>query len=112
MNKLNSSINKIRSDFKKLREQGYWFAAKRFGWGFTPITWQGWVSILLYILLVVKLAAKAAAFEEVPHSTIDTIIYFILPFAFLTALLIFVCYKKGQKPHWNWGVQFDEKDEE
>lgn len=25
---------------------GYWFAQKRYGWGFVPATWQGWALIL------------------------------------------------------------------
>ena len=28
----------------------YWFPAKRYGWGWGfPTTWQGWVTILLYV---------------------------------------------------------------
>ena len=29
----------------KVRE-GYWFAPKRFGYGATPVTWQGWAMTL------------------------------------------------------------------
>ncbi|WP_447728402.1 hypothetical protein [Sphingomonas koreensis] len=32
--------------------QGYWFAQKRFGYGAVPVTWQGWLSTLIYLALV------------------------------------------------------------
>ncbi|WP_431468873.1 hypothetical protein [Sphingosinithalassobacter sp. LHW66-3] len=38
--------------------EGYWFAPKLFGWGATPVTWQGWLLTLGFIavfLLVVAL---------------------------------------------------------
>jgi hypothetical protein len=31
----------------------YWFEPKRFGWGFVPVTWEGWVTTLLLLILVV-----------------------------------------------------------
>lgn len=35
---------------------GYWFAQKRFGYGAVPVTWQGWLTTLVYIALVGLLA--------------------------------------------------------
>lgn len=31
----------------------YWFGPKRFGWGLSPKTWQGWVSVLVYAGLMI-----------------------------------------------------------
>jgi hypothetical protein len=28
-----------------------WFGRKRFGWGWTPRTWQGWAIVALFVLL-------------------------------------------------------------
>lgn len=28
-----------------------WFAPRRFGWGWTPISWQGWAITLAFIVL-------------------------------------------------------------
>lgn len=47
--------------FKKYRDyindnpKGYWFKSKPFGWGWTPVTWQGWLIMVLYIALIVFL---------------------------------------------------------
>lgn len=30
-----------------------WFVPKRYGYGAVPITWQGWVAILLFVVVVV-----------------------------------------------------------
>ena len=30
--------------------KGPWFRAKRFGWGWTPITWEGWLVTLLGVV--------------------------------------------------------------
>jgi len=30
----------------------YWFVRKRFGYGATPATWQGWLSVLAYVAIV------------------------------------------------------------
>ena len=32
---------------------GYWFKPKRYGYGATPATWEGWVATMVAILLVV-----------------------------------------------------------
>jgi len=29
-----------------------WFGERKYGWGFRPITWQGWVSVLVLILAI------------------------------------------------------------
>ena len=31
----------------------HWFRRKRFGWGATPVTWEGWVYLLVAILPLV-----------------------------------------------------------
>jgi hypothetical protein len=73
----------------------YWFPAKRFGWGWgIPTAWQGWVVLILYVF-----AVMAAVRLIVPRRTLA----FGLALIFLTAALIFVCYKKGEPPSWRWG---------
>ena len=33
--------------------EGYWFAPKMFGWGATPVTWQGWLLSLAFGILLI-----------------------------------------------------------
>lgn len=72
----------------------YWFKRKPFGWGWTPVKWQGWLVILVYIALIVTLALnREKAIPGIPDSG-SNFLTFALPIIVLTALLIFVCYKK------------------
>ncbi|GGB19768.1 hypothetical protein GCM10011380_06680 [Sphingomonas metalli] len=32
-----------------------WFAPKRFGWGYTPVRWQGWLATGAFAAIVVGL---------------------------------------------------------
>ncbi len=77
--------------------EDHWFKAKLYGWGWTPAKWQGWLVILVYISLVVVLViSKEKDIPGNPDSGSNFII-FALPIIVLTTLLIFICYKKGEK---------------
>ncbi len=70
-----------------------WFKNKRFGWGWTPATWEGWLITLLFLALGV---VAGMLFGE------DSIAFFVSIFVLVT-LLIFICYATGEKPEWRWG---------
>jgi len=80
-----------------------WFKAKLYGWGWAPASWQGWLVILVYIGLIAILAFMRE--ESIPGNpdSGSNFLTFALPMIILTALLIFICYKKGEKPHRQWG---------
>jgi hypothetical protein len=72
-----------------------WFEAKRYGWGWGLATcWQGW---LVYLVFVVLFAG--AAFALLPKRPMK----FDLAAVTLAALLIAICWWKGEKPRWRWG---------
>jgi len=79
---------------------GYWFKRKLYGWGWTPVKWQGWVVIVLYVLAIVLFSLTI----DDNSPTREVAFTFILPVVFLTVLLIRICYKKGEKPRWQWGL--------
>ncbi len=37
-----------------------WFGPKRYGWGLTPVSWQGWLATGAYVAVVLVLAATLA----------------------------------------------------
>ena len=76
-----------------------WFKAKTYGWGWTPATWQGWAVMLMYVTSVVF---SAFAFL-MPRANEAGWIAYGISLAALTALLIVICYKTGEEPHWRWG---------
>ena len=90
-------------NYIKDNPQGYWFKAKLYGWGLTPGKWQGWLVILVYIALILTLVLTRE--ETIPGNpdSGNNFLTFALPIILLTILLIFICYKKGEKPRWQWG---------
>ncbi len=87
-------------EYLKDNPNNLWFKRKLYGWGWTPVRWQGWVVIGVYII---ALMAFALTVDE--NSLFREVIFtFILPATLLTVTLFRICYKKGEKPHWQWGV--------
>lgn len=87
----------------KNNPEGHWFKAKLYGWGWTPAKWQGWVVILVYITLILTLVfTREDSIPGNPDSG-SNFLTLALPIIVLTILLITICYKKGEKPRWQWG---------
>ena len=74
----------------------YWFPAKRYGWGWgLPTVWQGWA-----VMAVFAVAVLAGAVVLLPsHGQAAFVAYCAL----LCALLVAVCWVKGEPPGWRWG---------
>jgi hypothetical protein len=74
----------------------FWFPAKRYGWGWgPPVTWQGWVALVVFVMLVV-----AGVFLFPPaEQAFSFVIYTVL----MTVAFGVVCYVKGEPPKWRWG---------
>ena len=94
----NTMLQKYR-DYINDNPKGYWFKSKPFGWWWTPVTWQGWLVIAIYIILVVGFSLTI----DETSPTREVMFTFLLPIFLLTITLIRICYKKGETPHWNWG---------
>lgn len=92
-------IIKEHLDYLKDNPQGYWFKRKLYGWGWTPARPQGWLVILGYVLSVI---AVSFIVDEV-SSGMEIVLTFVLPVTLLTIILIGICYKKGERPRWQWG---------
>lgn len=75
-----------------------WFKRKTYGWGWTPVTWQGWGITIGYIVLLICLGAFLG-----PDNKPELTGWFIGILVTLTMLFILVAYKTGEKPRWQWG---------
>lgn len=87
--------------YAKDNPKGVWFKRKLYGWGWTPVTWQGWLVTALYIAL---LAAFGLTIDQdsPPREIAFT---FVLPAALLTATFLRIAYAYGEKPKWQWGAK-------
>lgn len=81
--------------------QGYWFRKKLWGWGWTPATWQGWAVLVGFVAVVFL---NFYRIDTASHSASDTLTAFVPETLLLTILLIIICWKKGEKPSWQWGI--------
>jgi len=81
-------------------EPRYWYAAKRYGWGWgPPTTWHGWV---VSILIIAAIVAPARFFLRP-----DRIGKYLVYVAVLAAVQLLVCYLTGPPPRWRWGGSDD-----
>lgn len=80
--------------------EGYWFKRRLYGWGWVPVTWQGWTILLVYVLALVAFAFTIDDASP-PREIMFT---FILPVVLLTISLIVICYRTGEEPRWQWGI--------
>lgn len=100
------SIFKDYKDYVRDNPEGYWFKRKWYGWGWTPARWQGWAVIGVWFVLVLGLSLTLD--EDSPNR--EVFFTFVLPLILLTLTLIRICYKKGEKPHWQWGKVESDKE--
>ncbi len=80
-----------------------WFRAKRYGWGWTPITIQGWLVVAVFAAATI---IDTLVFTHRIRHGADiraAIVAFILSLAVLTAALVWVCWRTGESPRWRWG---------
>lgn len=78
-------------------ERKVWFPAKKYGWGWgPPRCWQGWVILIGWLA-----ALEVGAFTFCRPDR--HIVRFYIFLSIMCALLIAVCWLKGEKPKWRWG---------
>ncbi|MGH8156988.1 MAG: hypothetical protein ACREPQ_02620 [Rhodanobacter sp.] len=68
---------------------GGWFGPKRWGWGIAPRTWQGWVTTVVYIALMVALPRVVSPRTEHPE--------FMGAIVTLTVVFLAICIWKFER---------------
>jgi len=81
----------------------YWFKQRRYGYGWQPATWEGWLVIGIYIVVVFFLVTRLIDFEG------EVVNRFIGPFGVATLVLILISWRTGEPLKWRWG---DDKDDD
>jgi len=80
-----------------------WFRARSYGWGWTPVTVEGWLVMLAFL---VAIGAVTAVFLYQLHHGADpgrATLLFMLEIAILSGLVIAICWLTGERPRWRWG---------
>ncbi len=81
----------------------YWFKARRYGWGWTPDTWQAWAVLAAYTAVLVGSAVLLLPDRKDEAVNFVGLVAFVLIFLSTTLLLIGIGLRFGEKPSWNFG---------
>ena len=81
------------------KKKKIWFKAKKYGWGWQPITWEGWLTVIGYLAIATVLALQLNEGD----SLLQVMSTFVVPMILLIFVLITLCYERGEKPKWSWG---------
>jgi hypothetical protein len=84
-----------------------WFKAKTYGWGWYPVTWQGWLVIFGFLVLDLGNVYRLDLAQGTSDQKIA--IEFVLETFLLVGILIWICYQTGEKPGWRWGEKREVK---
>ena len=103
------NIFKKYAEYLKNNPERYWFKRKVYGWGWTPATWQGWFVLFFFVLFFLVLTRE---FELNSDPSESDFIFFFGKIILAILVLIFICYKTGEKPHWQWGFPKDKNQKE
>lgn len=75
----------------------YWFKAKTYGYGWYPVTWQGWTIIVVYLIILGLLSYMLNLAPE------KNVVFYSIAVFIITGLLVYISYKKGEPARWRWG---------
>lgn len=79
-----------------------WFRRKTYGWGWTPITWQGWLVTLIVVVIPILIKYTTKMMEL---SRTSQYFYTWASVPVLVMGLTLICFRYGEKPRWQWGVK-------
>lgn len=88
----------------------YWFKRRRYGWGWTPVVWQGWTSFLVSFGAIFTVGMMLPTRPAQPSASQLTVFYTVLLVALL--FLLAMSFLKGPRPHWRWGEKPDDNPDE
>ena len=96
-------------------EQPLWFRARRYGWGWTPASAEGWIVTIVFAVALLGGNFVIATLAQEVHNTgsLDGLIPRLSGTAVVIAVFVWnplvlipalwICWKTGERPRWRWG---------
>lgn len=78
-----------------------WFKPKRYGYGATPIAWQGWAIVVAFLAVVLALAWTLIGFDRANPPDESTLVLFFTSVAILAAA-VWIISKRTTDGEWRW----------
>lgn len=88
----------------------YLMKRRRYGWGWTPTTWQGWVFTVFQIAIIIVAATSLPVKPAQP--TTGELTRFFLIFGFSIINLIIISSQIAPSPKWRWGKKDSDNSSE
>ena len=87
-----------------MADKKYWFRKRKYGVGLTPATWQGWLLLIVFVLLFLSISHLSGNLNYARNRT-----NIIAELVILVAVFVAAVYWKGEKPiQWRWGKKTPE----
>jgi hypothetical protein len=80
-----------------------WFRARDYGWGWTPVSVEGWLVMLAFVVGIGFGASFYVSRLKTGTDPQTATILFLLWVAVLVAALITIAWATGERPRWRWG---------
>jgi MFS superfamily sulfate permease-like transporter len=82
----------------------YWFKPKTYGYGATPVTWEGWLVVALYTAAVLICCAILTTRGNTFSHWLSAMVVIVVA----TVAVIWISVKKTDGAwHWQWGQSRD-----
>lgn len=86
----------------KNNNHSYWFKRKKYGYGWTPVSWQGWLTVISFTVII--LATAVILHKDTEKNSFSTESYIFLAILIFAAIVtVALTLSKGPKPKWRWG---------
>jgi hypothetical protein len=79
----------------------YWFRPKRYGYGATPVTWEGWLVVAVSVALI--MAAGYFLVGAGPQSVFAALVGLALMVAIVIATILVTKARTEGGWKWRWG---------
>ena len=83
---------------------------RRYGWGWIPVTWQGWAIIFLQVAIIFIAAMDLPTKPIQP--TADQLLRFFVLLGIAFANLLLIGLQVGPVPRWRWGKKDSDNPDE
>ena len=81
----------------------FWFKPKRYGYGATPVTWEGWALTLGVVLVAVGCGLFVSGAGSAPTK----VLWLAVGAATVVASIVVAKMKTGGRWQWHWGNRGD-----
>jgi hypothetical protein len=88
----------------------YWMKRRRYGWGWVPTAWQGWLFVVLQVAVLLVAASQLPAKPSQP--SVGQLVRLFIIVGLVIASLALVSSRTAPSPHWRWGKKDSDNPDE